>query len=434
MIIFRFLPRLSIAGLILFTCGVAVAQHDVGGGTTRDTATPDSSSRIKRTTTRTVVRKPRPPVRRGITAEQYNKQGDEFFTAEEYDDALEAYNKAVQLKPIASAYYHIGWIYNDRDQFAQAIEPLSQAARLRANYAEPRQELGYAYYKLGRSQEAIPEYQNAISLKPDYGLAYLGLGDVYFNQTKQYAPAMNAYREGVRFKTDNATAFYNLAWCYIELNRHADAAPAARQAIALKADYAEAYNELGYANRMLGGQQPKGSARAQQLFNDALVAYREAVQLKPNYGLAYTGLGDVYFVELKQYRQSIPAYEQSISISPNNARVRYNLGWCYNDLSRFAESSEQLREAVRLKPEYVEAHSELGIAYLKLHRLPAALEELRTAIRLKNDYSTAHLYLGFVYLEQKNKAGAQAEYLILKRLDPVQAQQLIDAAPPNMRN
>jgi tetratricopeptide (TPR) repeat protein len=434
MIIFRFLPRLSIAGVILLTCGVALAQHDVGGGTTRDAATTDSSSRTKRTPTRTGVRKPRPPARRGITAEQYNKQGDEFFTAEEYDDALEAYNKAVQLKPIANAFYHIGWIYNDRDEFAQAIEPLSQATRLRADYAEPHQELGYAYYKLGRSQEAIPEFQNAIRLKPDYGLAYLGLGDVYYNQTKQYAPAMNAYREGVRFKTDNATAFYNLAWCYNELNMHAEAAPAARQAIALKADYAEAYNELGYANRMLGGQAPKGSARAQQLFNEAVAAYREAVQLKPRYGLAYTGLGDVYFVDLKQYRQSIPAYEQSISISPNNARVRYNLGWCYNDLSRFAESSEQLREAVRLKPEYVEAHSELGFAYLKLHRLPLALEELRTAIRLKNDYSTAHLYLGLVHIEQRNRVGLQAEYQILKRLDPAQAQQLFDAAPPNMRN
>jgi tetratricopeptide (TPR) repeat protein len=434
MTIFRFLPRLSIAGVILLTCGVAVAQHDVGGGTTRDVATPDSSSRTKRTTTRTVVRKPRPPVRRGITAEQYNKQGDEFFTAEEYDDALEAYNKAVQLKPIASAYYHIGWIYNDRDQFAEAIEPLSQAARLRADFAEPHQELGYAYYKLGRSQEAIPQYQNAIRLKPDYGLAYLGLGDVYYNQTKQYLPAMNAYREGVRFKADNATAFYNLAWCYNELNMHADAAPAARQAIVLKADYPEAYNELGYANRMLGAAQSKNSSAAQQFFNEAIADYREAVRLKPGYGLAYTGLGDVYFVDLKQYRQSIPAYEQSISISPNNARVRYNLGWCYNDLSRFVDSAEQLREAVRLKPEYVEAHSELGFAYLKLHRIPAALEELRTAIRLKNDYATAHLYLGFVYIEQRNKTGALAEYQILKRLDPVKAQQLFDAAPPSMRN
>src|SRR6266404_1435092 len=172
MFLFRFLPRLSIAGVMFLTCGIAVAQHDVGGGTTRDVATPDSSSRTKRTTTRTVVRKPRSPVRRGITAEQYNRQGDEFFTAEEYDDALEAYNKAVQLKPIASAYYQIGWIYNDRDQFAQAIEPLRRATSLKENYPEAYQELGYSYYKLNRPQDAITAYQQSIQLKSDSGSAY----------------------------------------------------------------------------------------------------------------------------------------------------------------------------------------------------------------------------------------------------------------------
>ena len=87
-----------------------------------------------------------------------------------------------------------------------------------------------------------------------------------------------------------------------------------------------------------------------------------------------------------------------------------------------------------LKPEYVEAHTELGFSYYKLHRLPAAVEQLRTAIRLKNDHAAAHLYLGYVYIEQKNKAGAQSEYAVLKRLDPEKAQQLYDAAPASMRN
>src|SRR6266852_5109196 len=95
MIIFRFLPRLFIAGVLFLTCGVAVAQHDVGGGTTRDAATASGeSSRGNTAVKRTTVRKPattRKPtaVRRGTTAEQYNAQGDEFFKAEQYDDALE---------------------------------------------------------------------------------------------------------------------------------------------------------------------------------------------------------------------------------------------------------------------------------------------------------------------------------------------------------
>src|SRR5437867_3336251 len=119
MITFRSLSRLAVAGAISLTSGIVVAQHDVGsgGGTTRDVATSESTSRgsvgARRSparTTTTARRPPRTPVRRGTTAEQYNQQGNGFFDAKQYDDALEAYEKAVQLKPIAAAYYHMGWI------------------------------------------------------------------------------------------------------------------------------------------------------------------------------------------------------------------------------------------------------------------------------------------------------------------------------------
>jgi hypothetical protein len=53
---------------------------------------------------------------------------------------------------------------------------------------------------------------------------------------------------------------------------------------------------------------------------------------------------------------------------------------------------------------------------------------------LKRDHVTAHLYLGYVFIEQKNKQGAQAQYTILKQLDPASAQKLFDAAPASMRN
>jgi hypothetical protein len=46
----------------------------------------------------------------------------------------------------------------------------------------------------------------------------------------------------------------------------------------------------------------------------------------------------------------------------------------------------------------------------------------------------AHYYLGLVFIEQRNKVGAQEQYRILQRLDPKKAQQLFDAAPPNMKN
>src|ERR1041384_340028 len=275
----RLFARFALAGAVLFTAGTVMAQHDMGGGTTSGGATGGStdSSRgtsVRRTTRRTTpTRRTTAPVRRGVTAEQYNAQGDEFFQADKYDEALEAYQKAVSLKPIATAYYHIGWIQNDNEQYRNALESLRQALSLRANFAEAQKELGYSYYKLSQSQEAIIAYQQAVRMKPDYGSAYLGLGDVYYYQTKQYREAMNAYSRGVQYKDDNPTAFYNLAWSANELGQYDQAANAARKAIGLQADYAEAYAELGFATRKLN--QP----------NEAVTAYRQAIRLKPNYGI-----------------------------------------------------------------------------------------------------------------------------------------------------
>src|SRR3954465_7226160 len=284
--------HLALAGILLLTAGSAMAQHDMGGGAAAGGAANGggSTSRIaparrvpKRTTT---VRRTTTPARRGVTAEQYNAQGDEFFRAENYDDALEAYLKAVELKPISSAYYHIGWIYNDRDEYESAIDPLQKATRLNPNDATAYGEMGYSLYKLKRSQEAIAAYRQAVQMKSDYGTAYLGLADTYYYQTKQYREALDAYREGVKYKSENAQAFYNLAWCANELNQYSEAAPAARHAIALQPDYPEAYVELGYAERKLGSP------------NEAVTAYNQAIRYKANYGVAYTALGDIYYEDL----------------------------------------------------------------------------------------------------------------------------------------
>src|SRR5438093_12506623 len=114
MITLRPMTFTMVTAIVLSISGIAVAQHDVAGGSTSDTATAGDSSRattrVRRTPRPPTSARPRAAIRRGLTAEQYNLQGDTLFDAEQYDDALDAYTKAVQLKPLASAYYHIGWI------------------------------------------------------------------------------------------------------------------------------------------------------------------------------------------------------------------------------------------------------------------------------------------------------------------------------------
>ena len=321
MIIFRPLSILALAGALSLTAGVALAQHEVGGGSASGAATGgggESSSRsttVKRRTTPSTVRRPatpKPPVKRGITAEQYNQQGDELFEAKQYDEALEVYLKAVQLKPMALAYYHIGWIYNDKDDYDQAVSPLQQSVRLNPNDAVVLSELGYSYRSLKRFDEALDSYRRAIAVKRDY-----------------------------------ATPYYQIGWIYNDQGQYAQAIDPLRQATALKSGYSEAYEELGYAYYKLNRSQ------------EAIAAYQAAVQAKPDYGNAYLGLGDTYFYQTKQYPQAMEAYRQGVRYKDDNPTAFYNLAWCANELTKYSEAAGAAKQAIALKADYAEAYVEL---------------------------------------------------------------------------
>src|SRR5207253_7403537 len=186
----RFWTRFALIAALSLPAGTAMAQHDVGGGATGGGAAAGGDSGRSTPARRTIRRPPATrrataPVRRGITAEQYNAQGDEFFKAANYDDALDAYQRAVASKPIASAYYHIGWIYNDRDDFDNALSALQQSVRLNPNDAVAFNELGYSYRNLKQYDQALSAYRQAISVRSDYATPYYQIGWIY-NDREQF--------------------------------------------------------------------------------------------------------------------------------------------------------------------------------------------------------------------------------------------------------
>src|SRR5262249_16040484 len=145
--------------------------------------------------------------------------------------------------------------------------------------ADAYNELGYALRYLNRYPEAIEKYQVAIRLNPALGLAHLGLADVYYYNTKQYAEAAQAYKRGLELRPGNATAQYNLGWCYNDLERYSEAAAELTKAVQIRPSYPEAQNELGYALHQLGR------------YAEAIEAYKLAVSQKTDYASAHYNLG-----------------------------------------------------------------------------------------------------------------------------------------------
>jgi tetratricopeptide (TPR) repeat protein len=149
--------------------------------------------------------------------EPYKALGDLFLSAPRrlFDQAIEAYAKALELRPFfAEAYAGLGDANAAKGNIDGAVGAYQKA--LANNPLNPRVHvsLGKIYY--GEKQlyyEAVNSYKKAIELDPRYIEARMGLAEVY-EEKGLYQDAIGEYRKVVEQDEKNTGALYNLALVY----------------------------------------------------------------------------------------------------------------------------------------------------------------------------------------------------------------------------
>jgi len=107
------------------------------------------------------------------TAEWYLDQGNELCEEGYYDEAIEEYNKAIELDPnLAEAYQNRAYAYNYKGQYDLTITDCNKAIELDPNMAEAYFNRGGAYIGKGQVDLGIADYTKAIELDPEDQRAY----------------------------------------------------------------------------------------------------------------------------------------------------------------------------------------------------------------------------------------------------------------------
>lgn len=147
------------------------------------------------------------------------------------DDAeiRQEYSRAIELKPdYFEAHYKLGVFYMKMDKHEKAYEELNKAISLRPDFAETYLTLGYAYIqkKFGgggklpitekESTMAIKAFKKAIELKPDFFLAYDGLGEASY-YLKQYDEALDGFKRAAAIAPNDVVSHMGIGTIYIEL-------------------------------------------------------------------------------------------------------------------------------------------------------------------------------------------------------------------------
>ncbi len=135
----------------------------------------------------------------------------------------------------------------------------------------------------------------------------------------------------LELKADYADAHNNLGTALWDHWKLEEAVGCFRRALELKPDYAEAHNNLGNAFKDQGK------------LDDAIACYRRALELQPDYAEAHSNLGDAFKDQGKR-DDAVACYRQALEWKPD-CTAHFGVAWGLDARHAYDEASEHLRQA-----------------------------------------------------------------------------------------
>lgn len=215
--------------------------------------------------------------------------GNSFYVDRKFNEAADAYEKAISAKP----------------ELTDAYESLSQI-----------------YQNLNRLNDAIVITKKGIDQSPQNGNLYINLAWL-LSLADRHIEAIGAGKKAIEYAPNQYMGYTNLCRAYMDAKEYETALQICNSALKLKPDDGETYYYIGKTYSF-------------QNKNDlAAIAYKKAVtgliaftKERPDYSDGYYLLGNSYLA-LSQVPSAIVAYKKSLDLNPNFPKVIFNLGYSY---------------------------------------------------------------------------------------------------------
>jgi len=115
-----------------------------------------------------------------------------------YHEAIQLYEKSLEIMPTAEAYTFLGWTYGIMGDYGRAIEEAKKAIRTDPEFGNPYNDIGVYLMEQGQDDEAIPYLEKAKRAKRYccYQFAYFNLGRIFLKK-KMYEKAREEFKKSL---------------------------------------------------------------------------------------------------------------------------------------------------------------------------------------------------------------------------------------------
>ena len=312
--------------------------------------------------------------------------GVELTDAQRWEEAIAAYQEALQLTPTLNIAYanlvDVLWkranAHRKSGHTDKAIDAYLQLIQVDADAADAHSLLGEMYLKKGAYPQAIGAFQSAFSVKPDDRQSRKNLVASYHHYAQhldgqeQYDEAIDQLRLALALSPEQVSLRLSLINTY---QRAGDFSSAEAELARLLEDAPQSLQAESVSKNL---HIARGNTLMNQRKYTAALAEFERIDTSVKSAEIYNTIGYLYLVR-NQPILAIAAFESALAIAPTNNVAFQNL---LSIESQFERQFVDDRHSPRIKNQLARARNSLAVCYIGRDEVLDAVEEYRAALEI----------------------------------------------------
>jgi len=304
----------------------------------------------------------------------------------------------------------------DRGRWAEAEAELRKAISLNPDQPEWHFNLGLTLEAAERDAEAMSCYERAVELMPGQLDPVLAAG-IVANRLGKYEQAIDWFRQALRADSHCELAYAHQIESYVRLGNHDEAETTfylAQQALE---------DRSAHCLAMIAE-----SLIQQRLYARAEWCLWQALRIDPTIPRLRARLGAVYAATNRPHR-ALQMFLRDLRDDPGSIDTLLEYGEALLDLGRMPEASEKFRRVLELEPANVDAHFRLGGIAMGAGRHEQAHIEFELVLKLDPQFPRIRTALAEALLRRGQVATARPhlrDELDLLRDDDAATPEVVD--------
>ncbi|MCH8028586.1 MAG: tetratricopeptide repeat protein [Candidatus Dadabacteria bacterium] len=240
------------------------------------------------------------------SADEWLKKGVELAKQGKYEEALEAFERAIESEPSnAEAWYRKGIVLGVAGRYEEALVAHVRTLDLDPENVEVWYLKGLVLVTLKRYEESLDALEKALEINPEYSEAWY-LKGLALVSLERYEESLDAFDKALEINPENDVAWYNKGIALYRLERYEEAVEAYDKALNINPDLVEALRNKGVVLYELGS------------YKEALNTYNKSMELDPENALSHKNVGELY-LNIGNQNSATDEVERALGIDENYA-------------------------------------------------------------------------------------------------------------------